>query len=283
MEITTIDQLPEVTDLNDNDRMIVNQRDTSRANLNKVKEYMQGDLPERIDNAISEVKEYTDQLLSGRNEWLAPVNTVSQLKTTELDNKINYLCKVVADPVQSGVYQAVAGWTASPHWSLFDDTVDLVNEQELKAGISGHNTSDSAHLDIRHAIEDEACLREEAVSYEAANRDNAINAHNVSVTSHIDIRDIINNHIEQNVMSQNGVHGLRYYEEVLQAFNGREWINIAIGELPPPPPITGQFTIEDGVLLNNTSFGSVAPNGVANTLSFNPGLATVTEETLNLL
>jgi len=93
----------------------------------------------------------------------------------------------------------------------------------------------------------------------------------------------LNNHIEQNVMSQNGVHGLRYYEGVLQAFNGREWVNIATGELPPPPPITGQFTIEDGVLLNDTSFGSVAPNGVANTLWFNPGLATVTDETLNLL
>jgi len=81
--------------------------------------------------------DYIDQLLLGRNEWLPPVNTINQLKTTGLDPKINYLCKVVADPGKSGVYQAVAGWVGTPVWALYDTTVDFVNEQELAAGLSG--------------------------------------------------------------------------------------------------------------------------------------------------
>jgi len=134
IEVIKIDDFPQVTELADDDRIIINREETSRANLGEVKEYMQGDLPARIDDAISEVKDYTDQLLSGRNEWLAPVNVVVDLdKKTGLDNKINYLCKVIADPVKSGVYQAVAGWENEPVWALFDDAVDFVNEQELAA------------------------------------------------------------------------------------------------------------------------------------------------------
>lgn len=131
METKTIDELPQATKLQDTDRMIVNQVNTSRANLSEVKEYAQGDLPQRINGVLNEAKGYIDQQLSGRNEWLTPVNTTSQLKTIGLSNKISYLCKVVADPVQSGVYQAVAGWTGTPQWSVFDTTVDFVNEQEL--------------------------------------------------------------------------------------------------------------------------------------------------------
>jgi len=161
MEVVKIDQLPQAAALNDNDRLIINQADTSRANLSKVKEYMQGDLPQRITNAINEVKGYTDQLLSGRNEWLPPVNTVSQLKTTGLDKKINYLCKVIADPVKSGVYQAVAGWTSSPQWTLFNDTVDLVNEQELAASVNNEaQTRLSADQNLQNNINAEASTRE---------------------------------------------------------------------------------------------------------------------------
>jgi len=211
MQTTLIDQLPEAKELADGDRIIINQEDTGRASLGRVKEYMQGDLPERIDNAISEVKEYTDQLLSGRNEWLPPVNAVSELKTAGLDNKINYLCKVIAD-AHSGVYQAVAGWTASPKWALFDDTVDLVNEQELAAGINNHDASGASHNEIRLAITTEARLRAEAVDNEAqarhqqitsavdqevADRNAAIGAHNTSHESHDDIRAIITNETQE--------------------------------------------------------------------------------------
>ena len=94
----------------------------------------------------------------------------------------------------------------------------------------------------------------------------------------------LNNHIDQDVMSEHGVHGLRYYEGVLQAHDGTEWVNIAVGTPPPtPPPVNGQFFVVDGVLSSNFSFGSIAPNGVANTLWFNPGVVTVTGKTLNLL
>jgi len=181
MELVKIDDLPQVTTINDTDRIIVNQTQTSRANLSKVKTYMQGDLPQKIEDTKTEVKGYVDQLLSGRNEWLPPVNTAAQLRTTGLDPKTNYLCKVVADPVKSGVYQRVAGAGA---WVLFDATVDFVNEQELASGISGHNTDNAAHPDIRQAI-----------TQEAADRGSAIIAHNTSAASHADIRGIINNHV----------------------------------------------------------------------------------------
>jgi len=161
MEVIKIDDLPQAAALADGDRLIINQADTSRANLGQVKAFIQGDLPERIDNAIDEAKEYVNQLLSGRNEWLPPVNTVSQLKTTGLDNKINYLCKVIAD-AQSGVYQAVAGWTGSPQWTLFDSAVDLVNEQELETAVKAHNTDTVAHDDIRESIGNESQERQEA-------------------------------------------------------------------------------------------------------------------------
>ena len=95
----------------------------------------------------------------------------------------------------------------------------------------------------------------------------------------------LNDHIEQAVMSHDGVHGLRYYEDVLQVWNGTEWVNVTTGSVTPPPPSAGQFIVDDGVLLNlnNANFGTVTPNGVANTLEFNPGLATVANKTLNLL
>jgi len=169
MQIKTIDQLPEAAELNDGDRIIVNQTETSRADLSKVKEYIQGDLPERIENAITEVKEYTDQLLSGRNEWLAPVNKVAELKT-DLDKKINYLCKVIADD-KSGVYQCIAGWEEEPEWTLFDDTVDFVSKEELEAGINKHDTSDVAHNDIRQLITLEEQARQQAVEDEAQARE----------------------------------------------------------------------------------------------------------------
>jgi hypothetical protein len=146
-----IDDLPNAATLSGSDRFFVNQGDESkRVNYNIIKDSIRGDLPERIDNAINEAKDYIDQSLTARNEWLPPVNTVSQLKTTGLDNKINYLCKVIADPVQSGVYQAVAGWEAVPVWGLYDDTVDLVNEQELESAVNSHNNSTASHNSIEN-------------------------------------------------------------------------------------------------------------------------------------
>ena len=129
-----ISDLPQTEDFTDNVIPLVQDGATKRVSGEVIKETILG-----------EAKEYTDQTLLAINEWLPPVNTTSQLKTTGLDNKRNYLCKVVADPVQSGVYQAVAGWTDTPQWALFDDTVDLVNEQELEAAIGEHDQSGVAH------------------------------------------------------------------------------------------------------------------------------------------
>jgi len=82
--------------------------------------------------ALAAAKDYADARLLALNEWLPPVQTAAQLSASGLDNAKTYLCKVVADPVQSGVYQAVGGV-----WSLYDDTVDLVSEEELAAALAG--------------------------------------------------------------------------------------------------------------------------------------------------
>ena len=88
---------------------------------------------QQVRNFLKWVK---DQLV-GRNEWLPPVNTTVELnKYTNLSPSINYLCKVVADPVQSGVYQRVAGASA---WALYDTTVDFVNEQEFAIHTNNKN------------------------------------------------------------------------------------------------------------------------------------------------
>ena len=129
-----ISDLPQTEDFTDNVIPLVQGGVTKRVSGEVIKETI-----------LEEAKEYTDQILLAINEWLPPVNTTSQLQLTGLDNKRNYLCKVVADPVQSGVYQAIAGWTTSPQWLLFDDTVDLVNEQELEMAIGEHNQNGAAH------------------------------------------------------------------------------------------------------------------------------------------
>jgi len=89
----------------------------------------------------------------------------------------------------------------------------------------------------------------------------------------------LTDHIERLVASEAGVHGIRFYEDVLQVFDGEEWVNVSIG----PPPNAGQFSIDSGVLSNTIVYGSMSPNGVANTLEMNPGLSLMAGETLILL
>jgi hypothetical protein len=96
---------------------------------------------------LKNAKDYADEV--AKNEWLKPVNRFVELQKTGLSNKKNYLCKVIAEPTEStyksGIYQAVAGWTSSPQWTLFDDSIDLVNEQELAKAVRDHNTDQQSH------------------------------------------------------------------------------------------------------------------------------------------
>jgi hypothetical protein len=172
MEAITIDKLPEVEELTNDDLFPVDQSAvTKNVKLEKINGFihsntmievnklleaeanarMQGD-----DETLKAGKKYTDQEITKNklavNEWFAPVKTVSQIPITGLDNTRNYLIKVVADSKKSGVYQAVAGWTDEPKWLLYDNTVDLVDEEELEAAIGGHNADNEAHEDIRAAV-----------------------------------------------------------------------------------------------------------------------------------
>jgi len=101
----------------------------------------------KILQTISNFLKWIKELIKGGNTWLPPVNIKSELKTDNLNPKLNYLCKVVADPIQSGVYQLIAGIEEPTidDWELFDSTVDLVNEQELESAINNHDLSQIAH------------------------------------------------------------------------------------------------------------------------------------------
>jgi microcystin-dependent protein len=162
---------------------------------------------------LADAKDYADEV--AKNEWLKPENTTEELQRTVLSNKKNYLCKVIADPVKSGVYQAVAGWEDEPVWALFDDTVDLVNEQELITSINAHDTSEEAHEYIQKLIHDEEAARiqadylgiqiiEQALASEKSARIQAVN-------NEAQIRETNDICLQNNIDETNGnVADLRY-------------------------------------------------------------------------
>jgi hypothetical protein len=90
----------------------------------------------------------------------------------------------------------------------------------------------------------------------------------------------LQHHSETLVMSERGVHGIKYHDGILQAWNGEKWLNTATGR----PPNAGRFTIEDGVLSSPLPFGTMTENedDNAGTLTFAPDLATMNVDTLNL-
>jgi len=183
MQTTTIDSLPVAQELSDSNRFPVNQAGvTRRVGLGAVKDYIQADViagleketEDRIQgdtDTLNSAKSYTDQKILGGNEWLPPqMTTAALLQITGLDPSRNYLCKVVADPVQSGVYQAVAGWTTTPNWALYNTAVDLVSEPEMAQAINTHNEDETAHEDIREKIRTD------------------IDTHDTDAAAHYDIR-----------------------------------------------------------------------------------------------
>jgi hypothetical protein len=113
-------------------------------------------------NTLNEAKAYSDQAQLATQTWLPAVSARTDLPTTGLNTKINYLCRVIADPDQSknGVYQAIAGWTSVPVWTYFSDNQDWIDETEQREAIAGHNQNGLAHNDIRQAISSEATVRE---------------------------------------------------------------------------------------------------------------------------
>ena len=89
----------------------------------------------------------------------------------------------------------------------------------------------------------------------------------------------LTDHIDRLVMSQTGVHGIRFHEGWLQVWDGVDWINVAgTGSAP-----SGSFSITNGVLTHDVTFGTIAPNANANTLAFNTGFAAISGKTINLV
>jgi len=153
MRTVNINDLPEAAELDDNDVIPVNQNDSTRKArygqikdpisqlvINETQARIQGD-----KDTLSSAKDYTNQTLLALNEWLPPVKLKSNLVVNGLKNTINYLCKVVADGSNSGVYQATAGWEGTPIWALYDNGVDFVEEGELTNAINVHNINTASH------------------------------------------------------------------------------------------------------------------------------------------
>ena len=81
-----------------------------------------------------------------------------------------------------------------------------------------------------------------------------------------------NSHINETVSSAGGVHGIRFYNGLLEVFDGEKWT-----------VVTGQgntrgFRVIDGVLSNTVPFGEVTDS----TLVFKDGFVVDTGETLKL-
>jgi hypothetical protein len=236
MEVTTIDKLPEVEELTNDDLFAVDQAAVTKSvklekvndfiqtnTIAEVKELLEAEAEARIqgdENTLEKANEYTDREITKNklavNEWLAPVKTVSQIPLTGLDNTRNYLIKVVADQ-NSGVYQAVAGWEDEPEWVLYDNTVDLVDEEELEAAISEHNTDNEAHEDIRAVvkkIDDDYVTSgdlgkavselETSLTETANNFEEALYYHNNSPASHNAILEAIKK-IDDDYVNETGV------------------------------------------------------------------------------
>ena len=121
-------------------------------------------LGQAIEEALQEAKNYTNEAQLATQTWLRAVNTKAELPASGLNNNINYLCRVIADPDQAnnGVYQAIAGWTSEPQWTFFSDNADWIDEIELDDAITEHNESGEAHEDIRDALSIEEQARKDA-------------------------------------------------------------------------------------------------------------------------
>lgn len=65
-----------------------------------------------------------------------------------------------------------------------------------------------------------------------------------------DLRDLADAHIDDDINTEAGVHGLRWYNDVLQFFNGTDWIEIETGGggVPPSNVINPSIIVGDSQL-----------------------------------
>ena len=120
------------------------------------------------EETLAAAKAHTNAAQMATQTWVPAVKQKSKLDLiTGLNNNINYLCRVIADPdpANNGVYQAIAGWTGSPVWTFFSDNQDFIDETELEEAFGAHDENESAHGGIggiRPALLNEIQQREDA-------------------------------------------------------------------------------------------------------------------------
>jgi len=150
--------------------------------LNASKEYTDKQIDEVNSSVITQ--EDVDNAIAADNlseqKWKPAVATVSALPSiTGDEQEVTWLCKVIEE---NTVYQRIAGTSSS--WTLYYNDTDFVDTTELSSAISTHDSSSSAHSDIRSAIS--------TVATNAANDlTNVISTHDAALDSHSDIRTAI--------------------------------------------------------------------------------------------
>ena len=105
--------------------------------------------------AKSYASEQVAAAVAATQAWLPAVDTLAHLPVVT-DTSKSWLCRVRGE---QAVYQCVAGQAG---WVAYSDKSDLVSELELADGIGGHDTSGSAHADMRDALAAETQAREQA-------------------------------------------------------------------------------------------------------------------------
>jgi hypothetical protein len=136
-----------------------------------------------------------DTLGLGAQIWLPAVDTKADLPEVP-DNTKNYLCRVIndTDKTNNGVWQHIAD---ASEWSYFSDNLDFVDETELSTAISTHNTSETAHKDIRDDVSSKV---------DSTDLSTAISTHNESKTAHTDIRNSIGDKVDK-TSDKNKIYG----------------------------------------------------------------------------
>jgi len=107
---------------------------------------------------VSDVSDLIAQLTTGGQKWKPSVALYSNLPVISGgEQSFDWLCMVrktenAGQPTEKlkGVYQRVAG--SSSTWVLYSTVSDTVDPIELAQAIDDHNTSGTAHTDIRGLI-----------------------------------------------------------------------------------------------------------------------------------
>jgi hypothetical protein len=110
------------------------------------------ELEEDLEQVKQELEKEIEDAELATQKWLPSVETKADLpQPSTLDPSTGYLCRVRDDETKTnnGVWQLIAG---AEDWNYFSDNLDFIDPEELAQALEAHNTSGTAHQDIRTAL-----------------------------------------------------------------------------------------------------------------------------------